>query len=180
MSDFGSALIINAVVLAVVLEADLGPHRKISWFRVVRPIISAALIVPFFIEGFTSSGTGLLLEVGGAVAGVLLGLLAAALMRVYRSPRTGKPVSGAGFAYAGLWVVVIGARTAFSYGAVNWFGPQLGRWMTSHSVTSAALTDTLIFMAVTMLLARTISLAVRARAVSRMGDQVSSRDGITR
>ena len=62
-----------------------------------------------------------------------------------------------------LWVVVIGARTAFSYGSVHWFGPQLDSWMTQHAVTSAALTDALIFMAIAMVVTRTAGLALRAR-----------------
>ena len=89
-------------------------------------------------------------------------LAATALMTVYRSGRTDKPVSRAGWGYAGLWVLVIGARSAFSYGSVHWFGPQLGHWMTHHDVTSNALTAALIFMAVGMLLTRTVGMAVRA------------------
>ncbi len=162
MSTLDTALILNGVVLAVVLEADLGSHRRISWFRVGRPIVTAALIVPFFLEGVTRSGTGLLLEVAATVAGILLGLLAARLMTIYRSPRTGKPTSRTGFGYAALWIVVIGARAAFSYESENWFGPQLGHWMSTNSVTTAAITDSLIFMAVAMLIARTASLGVRA------------------
>ena len=38
-------------------------------------------------------------------------------------------------------------------------------WMTQHSVTGAAITDGLIFMAVAMLLTRTIAMAIRARAL---------------
>ena len=77
------ALIINAAVLAVVLESDLGPRRKVTWFRVGRPLITAAL------------------------------------MRVYRSPQTGKPVTRAGFPYALAWTLVIAARVAFSYGSAH-------------------------------------------------------------
>ena len=83
-------------------------------------------------------------------------------MRVYRSPRTGKPVSRAGFAYAALWIVVIGARAAFSYGSVHWFGPQLGNWLASNAVTVDALTDALLLMALAMTLPRTLGLVGRA------------------
>lgn len=157
------AFILNAIVLLVVLEADIGKHRKIGWFRILRPFVTSGVAVAIFIKAVTTTGTGLTLELALAVAGVVLGLAATALMSVYRSPKTHKPVSRAGLAYATLWVVVIGARTAFSYGSVHWFGRQLGHWMTQHAVTSGALTDALIFMAVGMVLARTIGLAVRAR-----------------
>jgi hypothetical protein len=163
MSSLANAMILNAVILAVVLEADLGRHRKISWFRVARPLISACFIIPFFIKGFTSHGQGLLLELAATLAGLLLGLAAVALMGVYRSARTSKPVSQAGLGYAGLWTAVIGARVAFSYGSVHWFGPQLGHWMTVNSITSNAITDSLIFMAIAMMITRSLGLAIRAR-----------------
>ena len=83
-------------------------------------------------------------------------------MKVYRSPKTGRPVSRAGFGYAILWITIIGARSAFSYGSAHWFGPQLGTWMAAHHVVSGAITDTLLLMAVGMLLTRTLGLAVRA------------------
>jgi hypothetical protein len=156
------AMIINAIVLAVVLEADIGTHRKITRFRVLRPIVMAAVIIPLYLKGLSTQGTGLVLELALTAAGILLGLAATGLMTVYRSPRTSKPASRAGWGYAGLWVVVIGARSAFSYGSVHWFAPQLSRWMTHHAVTSNALTDALIFMAVGMLLTRTIGMAIRA------------------
>ena len=169
MSGLDTALLINGIVLAVVLEADLGPHRKISWFRVARPIVTAGLIVPFYLAGVATSGTGLLVEVAATVAGLLLGLAAGSLFTVYRSPKTGKPVSHAGLSYAALWAVVIGARVAFSYGSTNWFGPQLNRWLTTNSVSVDAVTDSLIFMAIAMLVARTLSLAARAMTVAPVG-----------
>jgi hypothetical protein len=158
MSGLTDAMIINGAVLAVVLEADLGPHRKISWFRIARPLVTAAVLVPLYFAGFSTHGTGLVLELAATAAGLLLGVAVLALMRVYRSPRTGKAVSPAGFGYAALWIVVIGARAAFSYGSVHWFGPQLGHWMAANAVT----TDALLLMALAMTLTRTLGLVGRA------------------
>jgi len=157
------ALILNAIVLLVVLEADIGKHRKIGWFRILRPFVTSAVAVAIFMKAFTTTGTGLTLELALAAAGLILGLAATALMTVYRSPQTHKPVSRAGFGYAALWIVVIGARTAFSYGSAHWFGAQLGHWMTQHAVTTAAITDALLLMAIAMIVTRTVGLALRAR-----------------
>src|SRR5487761_1056141 len=162
MSVVDQALLINAIVLFVVLEADIGPHRKIGWFRIARPLVLAGTIVPIYLKSLTTHGTGLYLELAGTAAGILLGLMATGLMKVYRSPKTGRPVSRAGIGYAVLWIAVIGARAAFSYGSAHWFGPQLGTWMAAHHVSSTAITDTLILMAVGMLLTRTLGLAARA------------------
>jgi uncharacterized membrane protein YidH (DUF202 family) len=157
-----SDLIIDAIILAAVLEADLGPHRTIGRFRIVRPLLTAAAIVPLYLTAVATSGAGLTLEIALAAAGIILGLLATAFMTIYRSPRTGKPVSRAGLAYGALWTVVIGARAAFSYGSTHWFSTPLTHWMMRNGVTVDAITDALIFMAVAMLLTRTIGMGIRA------------------
>jgi hypothetical protein len=166
MSPLTQAMIINAVVLVAVLEADLGPHRKIGRLRILRPLLMAGAIVPLYLTALTTHGTGLTLEIAGAVAGLLLGLIASASMKVYRSPKTGAPASRAGLGYAAIWIAVIGARAAFSYGSSHWFHAQLGTWMGNHDVSVDAITNTLVLMAVAMVLTRTIAMAARARAVS--------------
>ena len=113
MSALDQALLINVIVLLAVLEADVGPHRKISWFRIARPLVLAGAIIPIYLKSLTTHGTGLYLELAGTAAGVLLGLTATGLMKVYRSPKTARPVSRADFGYAILWIAVIGARSAF-------------------------------------------------------------------
>jgi hypothetical protein len=168
MSPITDAMIINGVVLAAVLEGDLGPHRRIGRFRILRPLITVALVIPLFIDRPVTHGNGLLVELAGVAAGLLCGLVVAALMRVYRSPRTGRPVSAAGFPYAIVWTAVVGARAAFSYGAVHWVPAQLTEWAAAHQVTLAAITDGLIFMAITMVLVRTLGLATRATRATRL------------
>jgi hypothetical protein len=61
-----------------------------------------------------------------------------------------------------VWTVIVGARAAFSYGASNWFPGPLAQWCAAHQVTGAAITDGLIFMAITMVLVRTLGLYMRA------------------
>jgi hypothetical protein len=165
MSPLTQAMVINAVVLFAVLEADIGPHRKIGWFRLVRPLLMAAAIVPLYLTALTTHGTGLALEIAGAVAGLLLGLLATSRMGVYRSPKTGRPASRAGAGYAAVWTAVIVARAAFSYGSFHWFGGPLSTWMIGHHVSADAITNTLILMAVAMVVTRTLGMAARAVAV---------------
>jgi len=166
VSTLLAAEIVNVVVLAAVLEADLGSHRKISRFRILRPILLAIAIVPIFIEKVATHGGGLAVELAGVAAGVACGLVALALMRVYRSPKTGKPASSAAAGYALLWIVVIGARALFSYGAHHWFSNQLGSWLVSNSIPATAITDGLIFMAAAMVVTRTLGLGIRSRVVS--------------
>lgn len=162
LSELTEAMIVNGVVLATVLATDLGQARKIGPMRLARPLIAAAVIIPLFVDRPVTQGSGLAVEIAGCLAGLLGGLAAAALMGVYRSPKTGQPVSRAGAPYAVFWTVVIGARAAFSYGAAHWFTTPLVSWAVANRVSEAAITDGLIFMAVVMVLARTLGLGVRA------------------
>lgn len=165
-SELTQSMIVNGVVLATVLASDLGPARKIGRMRILRPLIAAAVIIPLYIQRPATHGTGLAVEIAGAAAGLLGGLAAAVLMRVGRHPTTGAPVSSAGAGYAALWVGIIGARAAFSYGAVHWFSRPLVEWGIAHDVTAAAITDGLIIMAIVMVVARTLALGRRAARLS--------------
>jgi hypothetical protein len=148
-----SIWIVNLLVLGVVLQADLG-QRKVSWLRMLRPFAAGLVIVPFFVQSPQASGNGLLFEVLATAAGALLGIVAGfGFMRVGVNPQ-GRPTSKAGMAYAAFWILVIGARILFSYGAYNWYGPALGHWMFSNQITVDGLTDGLIFLALAMALSR--------------------------
>jgi hypothetical protein len=155
-------MIVNGIVLVTVLASDIGPARKIGIMRISRPVVAAAVIIPLFISRPVGHGSGLEIELAGVAAGVLAGLAVAVLMDVYRSPEVGVPVSRAGTGYAALWAVIIGARAAFSYGAVHWFNRPLVSWAMANNVSVAAITDALIFMAVVMVVVRTAALAIRA------------------
>ncbi|HEY1624449.1 MAG TPA: hypothetical protein VGG16_11685 [Streptosporangiaceae bacterium] len=165
MSPLTEAMVINGIVLISTLEADLGPHRKIGAFRIIRPLATVALVIPLFLQSPVTHGTGLLVELAGTAAGLLAGLIISSLMHVYRSPKTGKAASASGLPYAVAMILIVGARAAFSYGSVHWFNAQISTWCIAHQVSVAAITDGLIFMAIAMALTRTLSLAGR---VSRL------------
>jgi hypothetical protein len=160
-------LIVNIAVLFAVLEADLG-RRKISSFRILRPLLLAAGIIPLFIAHPATAGNGEILEIALAGLGVLFGVVAAGgLMKVTYDDATQQSVSVAGAAYGAFWVAVIGARLLFTYGANHWYNTQLGHWLVTNGISVDALTDALIFMAVTMAVTRTVRLALGRAQVRR-------------
>ena len=165
LSELAQAEIVNGVVLAVTLHGDLGRQQKIGAWRLLRPVVTCGSIIPLFIDPIVKQGNGLAVELAGAGAGLLVGLLASSLMKVSRSPRTGKAVSAASWPYALMWTLIVGARMAFSFGASHWFPQQLTQWCVAHQVSGDAITNGLIFMAVAMVLTRTASLALRASAL---------------
>jgi hypothetical protein len=160
-------LIVNIAVLFAVLEADLG-RRKISTFRILRPLFLAAGVIPLFIDHPATAGNGEILEITLTGLGVLLGVVAAtSLMKVSFDAGSQRCVSTAGAAYGVFWVAIIGARLLFTYGANHWYTTQLTHWMVTNGITVDALTDALIFMAVAMAVTRTLRLAVGRTQVRR-------------
>jgi hypothetical protein len=157
-----SVWIPQVAILAVVLLSDYGV-RKITTARLIRPFITAIVIIPFFFKGAAISGNGLLLEVAGLLAGIALGVLAASLMRVFADPATGRASTKGGLPYCLFWVAVVAARLYFAYGAQHVFSQQLGEWLYTNHITVDALTAAIIFFSVAMLLGRTGALALRAR-----------------
>jgi hypothetical protein len=156
-----SALILSAVILVGVLTSDLG-RRAVTHSRLRRPLLIAGIAGSMYLSAFATRGDGLAVELAGAGVGAVLGLLAGSLMRVERDG-DGRAFTRAGAGYAAIWSAVVGARLAFIYGSEHVFSASLGSWMLAHHVTTAALTNGLVLMALAMTVARTLSLIARAR-----------------
>jgi hypothetical protein len=170
--------LLNLIVFGVLLESDLG-RRPIGWFRVLRPLITTAAIIPLFLTAVPTSGHNLLLQVVGAGLGMLLGLAAHLFISVSfdpargrkrkaaSKPASGRPVSRAGFGYAAFWAVIFAGRLLFIYGTLHWFTVPLGQFFAAHQLSADGLTNSLIFMALAMALTRSALLGIRGREATR-------------
>ena len=178
-----SVWVINLAILASVMISDLGT-RRIGPFRLLKPVLIVATVVAAYVEGAATSGHGLILELASTAAGLGLGALAAAQMRVGYDPgqqgawlarrfglakAPGRAVSHAGLGYLLIWVLVVGGRLYFAWGSQHQFGAALGRWMVINQISSNALVDSLIFLSIAMVVTRTAILAGRARVAIARG-----------
>jgi hypothetical protein len=181
--SFSKDVILTLAILGVVLESDLG-RKKVGWFRIARPIIIAAVIVPLYFKSLPTSGNNLVLEGVGALLGILLGLLSVSPAFVSvgfdpdfrggwarRRSEPGKPaaVTSAGVGYATIWIVASVARLAFAYGSIHLFPHALGVFLMKHELSSDALTDALIFLPLGMDVFRSVGLMARGSNALRKG-----------
>jgi hypothetical protein len=157
--------LLNAGLLAFVLWANLGT-RAVSRSRFTLPLLLVAVAAAVFLRDVPTAGHDPELEFAGIGAGAVLGLVAAALVRVERAG--GRLVMRAGAAYAALWTAVIGGRCVFAYGADHWFPAAIGRFSMSHQITGAdAWTSAFILMALAMVLVRVAATGVLTAVAAR-------------
>lgn len=157
---------LNLIIFAIAMQSDVG-RRKVGAFRVLRPLVTAVAIVPFFFKGMDSSGKGLELELAATALGLILGLAATAPMRFEYDAATSRVYSRAGFAFVIAWGLVTLAKLAFSYGAKNWFPHQLGKWLYQNGLSVNSLTAAFICLNLATMLARVGYIYLRARGSAR-------------
>lgn len=179
--SFSKDVILTLVILAVVLESDLG-RKKVGWFRIARPIVVAAVIVPIYFKNLPTSGHNPLLWGLGLLIGIVFGLTAVSPLfvsvgvdsefRGWLAKRRGTPgkpaaVTVAGAGYAVVWIAVSAARLIFSYGAIHFFPHALNVFLRKHQLSYDSLTDALIFVPVGMDVFRSVGLLTRGSSALR-------------
>jgi hypothetical protein len=159
-----SQYLLNLGLLGFVLVSNLGT-KTLTRQRFLLPIVIVVAVGCWFLPDLPTAGHDAGLELVGAAVGAGLGIAAAYLMRVHRDPG-GRLVATAGPAYATVWVVVIGGRMVFAYGADHWYPDTIARFSVSHQITGAdAWTAAFVLMALTMVLSRVTVTALTAARV---------------
>ncbi|GLY68982.1 hypothetical protein [Amycolatopsis taiwanensis] len=162
MTPFLSALITSVTVLAIVLAGDLGRRRVTAW-RLIRPLLAVVVVVAIFVHSLPHEGNDLGLQGIGIVLGLLLGAISASFLRTGHDEQGAYTVGAAG--YATFWIVVFAARTLFAYGSEHWFADALVRFCIDYHISGAdPITNSLVFLSLAMVLARTAVIVGRTRS----------------
>ncbi|MBV9280775.1 MAG: hypothetical protein JOZ41_11880 [Chloroflexi bacterium] len=151
---------------ALIIGTQVGRH-PLTPRRLLLPF-AAALVGFHYLQTIPTVGGDLDFDIALSLAGAACGVLAAFLMGVERDGRTGRIVLQAGLAYAALWVIVFGGRLAFAWAASNVWTHQVEQFSLQHEITgNAAWTAAFVLMALSMVVARTAVVAIRALLVAR-------------
>jgi hypothetical protein len=150
-----SEYLLNLGLLAYVLYSNLGT-KPLSRRRFTLPIVFVGIAGYAFLRDLPTAGNDTTLELVGLSTGVVLGIVAALLVRVRRDADY-RVVTRAGAGFAALWVAVIGGRMLFAYGADHWFPMAIAQFSRTHEITGAdAWTVAFVLMALAMVVTRVL------------------------
>lgn len=156
--------ILSIALLAWALVRNLGT-RELTRGTFVLPLVIVVAAASYFLFPLPTTGNDLDLVVAFGLIGVLFGLAASAVTRLH--DRDGQLVATAGAGFAMLWLLMIGGRIAFAEWATGTGARTVGMFSRDHDITGAdAWTAAFVVMALSMVLARTVALALRTRRAS--------------
>jgi uncharacterized membrane protein len=160
-------IIVFAGLATLIIGTQVG-IRPLTLRRLLLPFLAAGAVAYHYLHGIPTTGGDLDFDISLSIAGSLCGVLAACLMDVERDEHSGRLVTRAGAAYAGLWAIVFGGRLAFAWAASNLWTQQVMQFSLQHALSgSAAWTAGFVLMALAMIVTRTTVVAVRALLLDR-------------
>lgn len=152
--------LLNFALLGLVILQLRG--RKLTIRALLLPLAVTAYIAYEYLHGIPTAGNDLVLEIGLASIGALLGLLAGVFTRVWQSDRG--TIAKAGAVAAVFWVLGIGSRIAFSLWTSHGGAPAVGRFSAADHITSdAAWTAAFVLMAIAEVVVRTGVIFLKTR-----------------
>lgn len=158
LSDY----LLNITLVGLVILQVRG-HR-ITRSRLLFPLVATAVVGLQYLHGIPTAGNDLLLIVGLAIAGGLLGSLAAVATSV-RLDR-GVAFAKAGAVAAVLWVLGIGARMGFYLWSSHGGESAIAHFSVANHITSAeAWATAFILMALAEVTSRTAVLFLKTRRI---------------
>ena len=130
---------------------------------IILPLAIVAVVAHSYLHAIPTAGNDLYLIAGLTGVGLILGTLSALATRV-RADGGRYALVKAGWASAGLWVLGMGSRMAFSVWVANGGQPVVARFSEAHHITSGeAWTAALVLMALAEVATRVGVLYLRSR-----------------
>jgi hypothetical protein len=155
--------LIDFTLIGLVLLQVRG--RRLTTRALLLPLGIVAYVALNYLHGIPTAGNDLVLILGCAAIGALLGSLSGLLTSV-RADGDGVLVAKAGLVAAGLWILGTGTRLVFQFYASHGGGGAIARFSAAHDITSAeAWTAALILMALCEVVLRTGILSWRAAII---------------
>jgi hypothetical protein len=141
--------------------------RRLTTRQLLLPVGIVAFVAYSYLRGIPTAGNDLVLVIGCAALGALLGGLAGRFTSV-TAGADGVPFAKAGLVAAGLWILGTGSRLAFQLYATHGGGAAIEHFSAAHNITTVtAWTSALILMALCEAVVRTGILGWRSVAVRR-------------
>ncbi|MFE3638575.1 hypothetical protein [Streptomyces cellostaticus] len=170
MSPFLTALIASGTILIIILSTDLGT-RKVTNMRMLRSILAVVIVLALFVHTLPLDGNDPSLQLAGIGAGVICGLVAAALLPAHRDA-SGEIYTKGGVGYALVWTALSASRVLFAYGSEHWFSEGIIRFSIEYKLSGQDVySNAFVFMALAMVLTRTAVLLNKRRRLH--GGQLS-------
>jgi hypothetical protein len=152
--------VINAILVLLVLRQIR--ENRLGLVSLVLPVVLVGAAAAYYLHSVPTAGNDIALDLTLAAVGATLGVACALTTRMRRGA-DGVALARAGVAAAILWVVGIGARMGFALYSSHGGGPAIARFSIAHDITSsAAWVAALVMMALAEVVARTVTLRVRA------------------
>jgi hypothetical protein len=137
------------------------------------PVVIVGWAATKYLHGIPTTGNDLVLVIGGAAVGTLVGVGVGVLTRVYRD-KSGVVFARATIGAAALWVLGMGFRLAFQIYATNGGGPSIARFSVDNQLSIAAWTTAILLMALCQVLTRTFMVWWRGRPVPLSSHRVTT------
>jgi hypothetical protein len=159
-----TAYLINAALLLLVVRQIR--ERRVDLRSLLVPFVLVYSVAGSYLHSIPTAGNDLVLIVGLATVGLVLGTTSAFVHSV-RVGGDGVALARAGWIAAGLWVAGIGARMAFVFASEHGAEKAIAHFSVAHGITGAnAWTAALVLMALCEVASRLVALHLRAHQLT--------------
>jgi hypothetical protein len=151
---------IGAAIVAFLVVTQLG-RRPFTLGRALLPLAVIAYVASRFMPAMPVTAPNIISLCIATLAGVVMGLLLLACLRVGRNPNTGTPYTEAGITYLIVWLVLLGVRQLFVYGIQHWFTDAFGAFLVTHHISISVIAPAFILAAGAIFVTRLLGILWR-------------------